>query len=57
MTEEYFNILTAPHKELIWFERSGHGPWVNKSAKFVDVMVNKVLAKTTAKNVEGKVQE
>ena len=44
LTEEYFNLLTAPHKELIWFEHSGHAPWMNESAKFVDVMVNKVLA-------------
>ncbi|MEG3851067.1 alpha/beta hydrolase [Microcoleus sp. herbarium19] len=45
LTEEYFNLLTAPHKELIWFERSGHGPWVNESAKFVEAIANKVLAK------------
>jgi pimeloyl-ACP methyl ester carboxylesterase len=44
LTEEYFNLLTAPHKELIWFEHSGHAPWMNESAKFVDVMVNQVLA-------------
>ena len=44
LTEEYFNLLTAPHKELIWFEQSGHGPWMNEPAKFIDVMVNKVLA-------------
>ncbi len=44
LTEEYFNLLTAPHKELIWFEHSGHGSWMNESAKFIDVMVNKVLA-------------
>ena len=43
LTEEYFNLLTAPHKELIWFERSGHSPWMNESVKFIDVMVNKVL--------------
>ena len=43
LTEEYFNLLTAPHKELIWFEHSGHGTWMNESAKFIDVMVNRVL--------------
>jgi pimeloyl-ACP methyl ester carboxylesterase len=45
LTEEYFNLLTAPHKELIWFERSGHNPWVNESSKFVDAIANKVLPK------------
>ncbi len=44
LTEEYFNLLTAPHKELIWFEHSGHGSWMNEPAKFIDVMVNRVLA-------------
>lgn len=43
LTEEYFNLLTAPHKELIWFEHSGHGSWMNEPAKFVDVML-KILS-------------
>jgi pimeloyl-ACP methyl ester carboxylesterase len=43
LTEEYFKLLTAPHKELIWFEHSGHALWMNEPAKFIDVMVNKVL--------------
>ncbi|CAN1211318.1 prolyl aminopeptidase [Tumidithrix helvetica PCC 7403] len=39
LTEEYFNLLTAPHKELIWFEHSGHGSWMNEPAKFIDVLL------------------
>ena len=50
LAEEYFNILTAPHKELIWFERSGHSPWMNESAKFVDVIANKVVKFTYEKS-------
>jgi CubicO group peptidase (beta-lactamase class C family)/pimeloyl-ACP methyl ester carboxylesterase len=46
LTEEYYQLLDAPHKELIWFEHSGHNPWVNESARFVEVMVNTVLAQT-----------
>ncbi len=46
ITEEYYNLLNAPHKELIWFEHSGHNPWVTESDKFVDVVVNTVLAQT-----------
>lgn len=46
LAEEYFALLDAPHKELIWFERSGHNPWVTESKAFVDVIVNKVLPKT-----------
>ena len=46
LAEDYFELLNAPHKELIWFERSGHNPWVTESAAFVDAVVNKVLAET-----------
>ncbi|MBK9925064.1 MAG: alpha/beta hydrolase [Anaerolineales bacterium] len=46
LAEEYFELLDAPHKELIWFERSGHNPWVNESAAFVDEVVNNILADT-----------
>ena len=33
--EEYYEILEAPRKELVWFEHSGHGPWMNETEKFV----------------------
>jgi pimeloyl-ACP methyl ester carboxylesterase len=46
LAQQYFELLKAPHKELIWFEHSGHNPWVTESARFVDVVVNKVLAET-----------
>jgi pimeloyl-ACP methyl ester carboxylesterase len=46
LAEEYYRTLDAPHKELIWFDRSGHNPWVTESSKFVDVVLNKVLAGT-----------
>jgi pimeloyl-ACP methyl ester carboxylesterase len=26
LSERYFNKIQAPHKELVWFERSGHNP-------------------------------
>ncbi len=35
LAEEYFEILDAPQKAIIWFERSGHSPWINESDKFV----------------------
>jgi pimeloyl-ACP methyl ester carboxylesterase len=46
LTEEYYELLNAPHKELIWFGHSGHNPWVTESARFVDVVVNTVLVET-----------
>lgn len=39
MAEEYFNLLESPHKELIWFEHSGHSPWINERDSFVDTVV------------------
>ena len=46
LTEEYYDLLDAPHKELVWFEHSGHTPWVHESARFVQVMVETVLGQT-----------
>ncbi len=48
LTEEYFQLLSAPHKELVWFDRSGHNPWISEPGKFVDIMVNTVLAQSQA---------
>jgi hypothetical protein len=45
LAEEYFELLDAPHKELIWLN-GGHGLDGSNLGQFVDVMVNKVLAET-----------
>lgn len=40
----YFEALDAPQgKELIWFEKSGHWPHLNESAKYRKLMVETVL--------------
>ena len=39
---EYFNALTAPSKKLVWFEDSGHEPFVDEPAKFNASMVELV---------------
>ncbi len=36
LAEDYYNILEAPQKEIVWFEHSGHNPWINESDKFVE---------------------
>lgn len=46
LAEDYLQRLEAPYKELIWFEHSGHSPWVEESEKMVDVMVNLVFKQT-----------
>jgi pimeloyl-ACP methyl ester carboxylesterase len=48
LVEAYYELLDTPHKELVWFERSGHTPWTSEPDKFVAVMVNIVLAQTQA---------
>jgi pimeloyl-ACP methyl ester carboxylesterase len=46
LAEQYFALLDAPHKEIVWFEHSGHTPWVSESDRFVQAVVNTVLAQT-----------
>lgn len=43
---EYFEVLEAPAKELIWFENSAHGEIWTEADKFHDIMVNQVLPET-----------
>ncbi len=46
LVEAYHNRLDAPVNRLIWFENSGHTPLYEEPTRFVDVMVNTVLAET-----------
>ncbi len=39
LAEEYFEMLDAPQKELVWFEHSGHSPWINESGRFVSELL------------------
>ncbi len=45
LVERYYNVLQAPHKELIWLE-GGHGLSDENLDQFVDVMVNRVRVQT-----------
>jgi pimeloyl-ACP methyl ester carboxylesterase len=38
----YFDVLTAPLKKLVWFEDSGHEPFVDEPSKFNTAMVEEV---------------
>ncbi len=38
----YLDALTAPSKKLVWFERSGHEPFVDEPAKFNSAMAELV---------------
>lgn len=39
LVEEYYDLLQAPLKEIVWFEHSGHSPWINEGDKFVEELV------------------
>jgi len=36
LVEDYFKQLQAPDKKLIWFENSGHSPWINENGLFCE---------------------
>ena len=46
LSEEYYKLLDAPSKQLIWFEHSGHTPWVDENDLFAKTLVDVVLAET-----------
>jgi len=39
LVEDYMEILEAPYKEMVWFEHSGHSPWISENEKFVEELV------------------
>jgi pimeloyl-ACP methyl ester carboxylesterase len=43
LVEKYYNQISAPNKELYWFESSGHEPHLEEKEKFTNVM-NKIYA-------------
>lgn len=34
LAEDYERVLQAPSKGIVWFEHSGHSPWINERDKF-----------------------
>ncbi|WP_311775681.1 alpha/beta fold hydrolase [Enterococcus gilvus] len=45
LAEDYYDKLAAPEKEIIWFEHSGHNPWINEREHFAEV-VQQIAEKT-----------
>lgn len=43
LVEEYYNILDAPTKELIWFENSSHFPFYEEPEKFNKTIIEKFV--------------
>lgn len=44
LAEDWFNVLNAPHKKMIWFENSGHGPLEEEPELFNKQMTDNLLA-------------
>lgn len=47
LVERYFEVLEAPHKEMIWFERSAHAPNLEEPERFQEVLISRILRETT----------
>jgi len=47
LAEEYFKCLDAPDKKIIWFEHSGHSPWINERDKFAGEVLSCLLENKT----------
>ncbi|MEX5261150.1 alpha/beta fold hydrolase [Kocuria sp. CPCC 205263] len=47
LAEEYLDALSAPSKELVWFEHSAHLPRAEERDRFTRFMVEKVLPVAT----------
>lgn len=43
LTQEYFEALDAPHKEMIWFEHSAHSPLFEEHQAFNQMIITRVL--------------
>jgi len=47
LVEEYVQKLDAPDKKIIWFEHSGHNPWINEPEKFAREVLSCFLKNKT----------
>jgi proline iminopeptidase len=43
---EWYHLLQAPSKQLVWFERSGHNPQFEEATRYTDLMTGPILTAT-----------
>ena len=43
LAKKYFDVLKAPKKEFIWFEKSAHAPNGEEATKFNKIIIDKIL--------------
>ncbi len=46
LVEEYFEVLEAPHKEIVWFEHSAHSPNLEEPERYQAVLIDEILPAT-----------
>lgn len=44
LVQDWFDTITAPQKELIWFEQSGHNPMGDEPARFKSLLIDRLTA-------------
>ena len=45
VTEDYYNLLKAPAKDLYWFENSGHNLTTSDPVRLQEIVINDILPK------------
>lgn len=48
LVEQYYDVLETPHKEIVWFEQSGHTPLYEEPKKWVQTMRTRLLEKSVS---------
>lgn len=43
LAEDYYRLLDAPDMGLVWFDHSGHNPWVSEAHVFGEVVADRFL--------------
>ena len=56
LSEQYFDFITAPKKEIFWFDDSGHYPHLQEEDRFTEIMVS-ILTEVEKKRQKQKDSE
>jgi pimeloyl-ACP methyl ester carboxylesterase len=49
LVEEWFPLIQAPHKEIVWFEHSAHFACLEEPERFQDALIRRVLRNAIAR--------
>ena len=44
LVEDWYNMIEAPEKDLVWFDNSGHNPMNDEPEKFKRILREKLMA-------------